>query len=95
MFLLGGATTNEGDRNNLFTVYFRAMQQNSHSFSPTEGYTNDVKNAIMGPSYRDAVDVKVVEHVKKEMFSDNGVSTNFQRPIFCLIATAFLRLILA
>ena len=49
----------------------------------------------MGPSYRDAVEVKVVEQVKKEMFSDNGASTNFQRPLVCLVVAALLRLVLA
>ena len=45
----------------------------------------------MEPSYRDAVEVKVVEQiVKKELFSDSGSSSiiNLPRVAFILVTTA-------
>jgi len=44
----------------------------------------------MEPSYRDAVEVKVVEHIKKEMFSDNAGSSNFPQVIQYLVIAMVL-----
>ena len=62
----------------------------------TEGYPDPIKNLIMEPSYRDAVEVRVVEHVKKEMFSHGQRATiltdnlTFVSAISALLWTKFI-----
>ena len=56
----------------------------------TEGYPDPVKSLIMEPSYRDAVEVRVVEHIKKEMFSHGHRSTTLIENLAYLSAIAVL-----
>ena len=58
-----------------------------------EGYTDHIKNMIMEPSYRDAVEVRVVDQIKKDMFSDARSSNKITDKMIQFVLITFLILL--
>ena len=64
-------------------------------FFRSEGYnSNPVKNMIMEPSYRDAVEVRVVDQIKKDLFSKAENSVYLPNILTHLLMIAIARLLL-
>jgi len=69
-FIASAIKCNEKNDKAYFTN-FNCDRRITYNFHPrAEGYPDSIKNLIMEPSYRDAVEVRVVDQIKKDMFSD-------------------------